>query len=289
MLMPPTLNIGVPGGNTAAQALSAGGAEHLGGKQLQRVGAGGERGEALATAWRRPVSNTVRATSSGCTTSASKLGESASLAPASAARSASSARSTVPAPIVACAAVRVRERLDAVERLRRIERHLDDPDAAVEQRATDGERLVRRDSPQDRDHAVHRAASHQGPPRSAPRATGRASCCLRVRASTRARRAAAPSRIGAQIVVAEQRQRSRFSPQRRAADLHADQNAGEVVGQRVGRSAIHQAGRAGGEEHVGRSRVLVAARDERRRRTRRVARRRSCIRRPRMPCWVSRP
>ena len=100
------------------------------------------------------------------TTSASKFGATISRPPASFTRATSAASSTVPAPISACCAMARGEPADALKRLRRIERHLDDRDTGLDQRIADRLDLVGLHAAQDRDDRAMGQAQRATPSRS---------------------------------------------------------------------------------------------------------------------------
>ena len=150
-LIPPTASTGTSLGNDRQLRLEHAGRRALGREQLERVRAGADRGERLG---RREVAGTGDQAGRGRwreITSILVSGETMIRPPASRTRPTSSASSTVPAPTSARSPNFAASRSMLVKRVGRIQRHLDDPDAAFEDRVADRFGLVGRDAADDRD------------------------------------------------------------------------------------------------------------------------------------------
>ena len=117
--------------------LDHGGRQRLARKELQPVGAGRERGEAFGRASRRRAGTRRPASLAARITSASECGMTMSLPPASTVRPRCLRRHHGAGADQRLVAEALRQDLDRAERLRRVERHLDQAEARLDQRRAD--------------------------------------------------------------------------------------------------------------------------------------------------------
>ena len=160
-VMPPTGSSQTSSGSTARQALTTARRQRLGREQLERIGAGRERGEGLG---RRRDARARRAglrALAARMTAGSPCGITISRPPAAATCGDLRRRQHGAGADQRALAERRGELLDAGERLGRVERHLDRDEARREQRLADRDDLVRPHAAQDRDQRQGARASLQ--------------------------------------------------------------------------------------------------------------------------------